>query len=381
MDNTLKLLVVEDNPEDIELVSRMLTKKQFVNFEVETVARMSEAVLRLEKGGVDLILLDLGLPDSQGMGTYREIQRAAPKTPVIILSGNEDFDLAVGIIKEGAQDFYVKGSVKQEALVRSIHYALERKRATEKLNIFNAELEIRVEKRTKELEEANKQLKSFSYSISHDLKAPIRAIEGFSAILESDYSKTMDTEARRLVSLIRGGALKMKQLVEDLLLFHTYLMKELASKQVNIYNLAQSVLAEIKSHNTTGKAVDAKINPLPDALCDSALIRQVFINLISNAVKFTSKTETPEIEVGGEIINGFNRYYVKDNGVGFDMAYMDKLFGVFNRLHKESDFEGTGIGLAIVKRIIERHGGVVWAESNLNKGATFYFTLPQLNSN
>ena len=223
------------------------------------------------------------------------------------------------------------------------------------------------------LEAANIELEAFSYSVSHDLRAPLRAISGFSGILAKDYSGKLDAEGMRLLDMVRGNALRMGQLIDDLLALSRVGRKDIEKQEVDMERLAGETLQELNE-----RSPGVNISALLRAKADPALIRQVFINLLSNAVKFTGPVKNPVIEVGSRREGNENIYFVRDNGVGFDMTYACKLFQPFNRLHGVDEFEGTGIGLAIVSRIIGRHGGRVWAEGKVDGGATFYFTLPVL---
>jgi signal transduction histidine kinase len=237
------------------------------------------------------------------------------------------------------------------------------------------ELEERIRERTSQLEAANKELESFSYSVSHDLRAPLRAINGFSRILSEDYAVQVPKEARRYLDLVQDNARKMGQLVDDLLNFSRLGRQALQKQQVSPADLARQVLEEIHSEDQ-GRNVQVSIGDLPVAQADPSLLRQVYTNLISNAFKYTRARDKAQIEIGATSANGNGIvYYVKDNGAGFDMQYAGKLFGVFQRLHKAEEFEGTGVGLAIVQRIIQRHGGHIWAEAEVDKGAKFSFTL------
>jgi light-regulated signal transduction histidine kinase (bacteriophytochrome) len=238
------------------------------------------------------------------------------------------------------------------------------------------ELEQCVQDRTAQLEAANKELEAFSYSVSHDLRAPLRAIDGFSRVILEDYFDKLDDEGKRVIHIIRGNTQKMGQLIDDLLVFSRLGRQEIKVSDVDIENLATGVLKELNDIVPERK-IQFDVRKLPSAHGDKAMIRQVFANLLSNAIKFTRPNENGMIEVGGSNDGDQNTYYVKDNGVGFDMQYENKLFGVFQRLHSTEEFEGTGVGLAIVQRIIHRHGGRVWAEGKVNEGATFYFTLPR----
>lgn len=248
----------------------------------------------------------------------------------------------------------------------------ERKLAEEKINKLN----IALQSRAAELEVANKELESFSYSVSHDLRAPLRAVDGFSRMVISDYAPKLDDEGQRMLGVIRSEAQRMGRLIDDLLAFSRLGRTPIQAESINMHALAREVFDELAASEPE-RTLRFDLKPLPSSCGTEALIRQVWVNLISNALKFTKKCELAEIEIGvkKDEQDGWV-YYIKDNGAGFDMRYTDKLFGVFQRLHNQQEFPGTGVGLALVQRIVKRHGGRIWAEGEVNKGATFYFTLP-----
>jgi PAS domain S-box-containing protein len=250
------------------------------------------------------------------------------------------------------------------------------KQAQFELAKINEELESKVQERTEQLREANRQLESFSYSVSHDLQAPLRSISGFARILKEDYSSIVkDKEFDRVADRVIANAVKMEKLINDLLHFSKMERKELSKSMVNMGDLVNEIMHELSSQESKRK-LDIAVSDLESVQGDPSMIRQVWINLLSNALKYTRKREVAQIKVGCSHENGTVCYFVCDNGAGFDMTYADKLFGVFQRLHTASEFEGTGVGLALVKSIVQRHGGRIWAESELDKGTTFYFSLP-----
>ncbi|OGP53771.1 MAG: hypothetical protein A2162_03290 [Deltaproteobacteria bacterium RBG_13_52_11b] len=269
-----------------------------------------------------------------------------------------------------ARRIYSKGIGAQMVLL-AIEDITQRREAEDEIKKLNEDLSLRAI----ELEAACRELETFTYSVSHDLRAPLLGINGLSRRLLEEYSSRLDAKGRHFLSVIRSGAQKMLQLIDDLLTFSRSEHQEMQLSDIDMGDLAKAVFEELQSI-TPEHTLSLVIKTLPHARGDRSMIRQVFVNLLSNAIKFTRPKGEGVIEIGCVPGENQNTYYVKDNGIGFDMQYAGKLFGVFQRHHTGEEFEGTGVGLAIVQRIIERHGGKVWAEGKVNEGATFYFTLP-----
>ena len=272
------------------------------------------------------------------------------------------------ILEQKVHDRTVELEKKQEELVNNQIALLN---LVEDLNSKSVELQ----KSAELLEAANKELEAFTYSVSHDLRSPLRAINGFVNIIMEEYAQNFDAEGKRICGIIQSNATKMGQLIDDLLAFSRLIKNDMHSSKIDMNELVKNVISDFET-NTDLSRKQITINELPDVFGDRNMMKQVWINLISNAIKYTSKTENARITIGSCLQNDETIYYIKDNGVGFSMTYAHKLFGVFQRLHSSAEFEGTGVGLAIVQRIINRHKGQVWAESEIGKGANFYFKLP-----
>jgi light-regulated signal transduction histidine kinase (bacteriophytochrome) len=260
-------------------------------------------------------------------------------------------------------------------VVVTSHDVTAHKRAEDEVRQLNAELEERIATRTAQLEVTNKELEAFAYSVSHDLRAPLRAIDGFSAVLAEDAGARLTSLELMHLDRIRRAAQRMGELIDDLLGLSRAASQELARTDVDVSRMAEGILAEL-GEAQPHRRVETTVAPLMRAEADLTLLRVILVNLLENAWKFTSKHAEARIEVGVQEAGGERAFFVRDDGAGFDPAYARNLFGAFQRMHAATDFEGTGIGLATVQRLVARHGGRVWAEAEVEKGATFYFTLP-----
>jgi PAS domain S-box-containing protein len=321
--------------------------------------------------------LDLIHPD------WRETMESYVKNEVI--GKNQRFDKEYKIIrKENGQELWVYGVGRLESdinnkpskLIGTISDITYRKKTEDEIQRLTEELEHRVILRTRQLEAANKELEAFSYSVSHDLRAPVRHILGFSEILKNECSDQLSDEAKHYLDTISGSAKKMGVLIDDLLRFSRTGRSEITKSSFKMNQVVEDALMQIK-HTIEGRQVDLQISNLPDVSGDYNLLRQVWVNLFNNAIKYTSTRDISTINVGYKDEPNEVVFFIYDNGVGFDMRFAHKLFGVFQRLHSSTQFDGTGIGLANVRRIISRHGGRTWADAEVDKGATFFFSLPK----
>lgn len=368
------VLLVEDNPGDARLIRESLNDAIGEKFELETADRLGTALRRLSSGGVDAILLDLALPDSKGRETFSKAKEQAPTVPIIVLTGLGDEALALKMVQEGAQDYVTKIDLNGNVLSRAIRYAIERERAEQRIRKFNEELEERVRQRTAELEATNRELEAFSASVSHDLRGPLHLIDGYAELLGETHASVLSPEGKKQLDHIHKAAQDMAGIIESLLRLSRLGRQQLQMKATRLDEMIGAIVAECGS-DARGRTIDWKIAHLPEVSCDPGLIKQALTNLISNAVKYTRRRDVAVIEIGQLVIDDETVFFVRDNGAGFDIKSADKLFAAFQRFHRDQEFEGNGVGLATVLRIIQRHGGRIWAESEIDQGATFYFTL------
>jgi two-component system sensor histidine kinase/response regulator len=362
-----RILVVDDESTQMRALCEALKNN---GYEPVGCSSAKAALEAMDGARFDLLLTDLMMPEMDGIALLQMAARKDSDIVGIIMSGEGTITTAVEAMKSGALDYILK-PFKLKAILPVLARALELRR----LRVENAILGKRVLDRTEKLESANKELESFAYSISHDLRAPLRHIEGYADLLIESVGATLSEEDRGYFNSIVKSVGKMNRLIDDLLHFSRTSRAEMHRGRVNLQDLLESVMEDIKPE-TEGRAIVWKKGPLPVVQGDPSLLRQVFINLLHNALKYSRPRNPAEIEIGSRVENEETVIFIKDNGVGFNMEYADKLFGVFQRLHSPQKFEGTGVGLANVRRIIARHGGRTWAEGKVDEGATFYFSLP-----
>jgi two-component system sensor histidine kinase/response regulator len=365
-----RILVVDDETAQMKALCNTL---QDHHYQTTGYSAPKDALAAVREREFDLILADLMMPEMDGITLLRAALEVNPNLVGVLMTGQGTIDTAVNAMKAGAVDYILK-PFKLSAILPVLSRAL----AIRQLRMENLELTRRVARHAAELEEANKELEAFSYSVSHDLRAPLRAVDGFTGMLLARYSSQIPPEALRLLAQVDLGAKRMGTLIEDLLRFSRLSRQPITTARVNISELVHLIVEELRSE-ATGREVEVRVANLPEVDGDASLLRQVFVNLLSNAFKFT-RGKTALIEVGCDPAESENVFFVRDNGAGFDMAYSQKLFSVFQRMHTEDQFEGTGVGLSIVQRIVQRHGGRIWAQAEVGKGATFYVALPKVST-
>jgi len=370
----VRVLLVEDSPSDARLIQESLAEATDDAFDLETTDTLAAGLQRLSSGGIDAILLDLALPDSFGQETFVRAKAQAMGAAIIVLTGLADDSLALKLMQGGAQDFVAKVDVTGNNLTRAILYAIERERLEQKFRKLNEELEQRIKERTAELESTNKELEAFSYSVSHDLRGPLTTLHGFADLLLEKYGAELGEKPRNYLHKINQAATRMASLIDDLLKLAKVNSQQLSLCDVSLGALVEEVLRGLEAE-TANRKIEWRIGNLSSIQCDPGLMRQVLTNLISNAIKYTRPRDPAIIEVRGVIIDGESAFLVRDNGVGFDSKSAEKLFSPFHRFHRAEEFEGTGIGLSTVQRIVEKHKGRIWAHSVPQQGSTFYFTV------
>jgi signal transduction histidine kinase len=399
------ILIVEDSATQREQLLHLLEEHGYA---VASAANGIEALESARRRKPTMIISDIVMPELDGYGLCKALRsdESLKEVPVVLLTSLSDVrDVILGL--ECGADNFIRKPYEDEYLLQRVEHLLMNLelRRTQKMRMgieislggqrhfitaerqqildllistyeqathINSELEAA----NRELGAANQELESFSYSVSHDLRAPLRAIDGYSGMLQEAYSPVLDDEGKRLLAMVRESSLRMSRLIDDLLAFSRFGRQAIVKQAFDTGALLREVLAELRIAEDHPAAAVA-LGELPPSWGDRALLKQVWANLVSNAVKYSSGRPAPRIEIAGGEAAGETVYRVKDNGAGFDMRYCDKLFGVFQRLHDEKEFPGTGVGLAIVQRVVTRHGGRAWAEGRPGEGAEFFFSLPK----
>jgi len=363
----LTLLIVDDEPASMRALCDTL---EYEGYRTYGYTSASDALAAMRERSFDLLLADLQMPGTNGIDLMKSAQLIDPTLVAVIMTGHGALETAIAAMKAGALDYIQKPIKLATALP-----VLERALAVRQLRIEKKHLEENVRERTEELKIANRELEAFSYSVSHDLRAPLRAVSSFTQALLSEHVATLNEEGRRLLQNVNAGAAHMDRLITDLLRLSQLNRQELHRQPVRFTELVERIIENMAGERA-GRDIEFVVADIPTWQVDPGLMQQVFVNLLSNAVKFTRDRAKARIEIGYRMNGTSLVCFVKDNGVGFNMKYMNKLFGVFQRLHSTDQFEGTGVGLSIVRRIIERHGGTVWVDGAQDQGATFYFSLP-----
>jgi signal transduction histidine kinase len=364
MNTSIDILLVDDTPQNLVALESILGGLGYNLVKAESA---EAAMMALLKRDFALIILDIKMPGMSGLELARVIKerKKTQQIPIIFLTAHfQDEKDALTGYDVGAVDYLTK-PVNPAILKAKVGVFAELHRKTRQLLVANDELQA-----------SNKELADFSYTLSHDMRTPLRAITGFSGMLRDKCADELDAEAQRLIGVIEQNALKMVEMFDAFLRLSRLGRQELDCANVDMDELLNEVIEELTTQSEQ-PFPRLDIKPLPPCYADRVLVRQILSNLLSNAIKFTRHADPPAIEIAGWIETGQPIYCVKDNGAGFDMQYASKLFGLFHRLHGIEEFEGIGLGLATVQRIVHRHGGKVWAVGEVNHGARFYFSLTQ----
>jgi signal transduction histidine kinase len=367
-----RLLIVDDESAQMRALCDTLRP---AGYETRGFDSPREALAVLKSGEFDLLLTDLQMPEMDGIALIAAARQIDPDIGAIVMTGHGTIDTAVLAMQGGALDYILK-PFKLNVVLPVIARALDLQR----LRHENATLQALERQRSEELAAAYQDLESFSYSISHDLRAPLLFVKDFAQRLASEHSDALGVEGRRIVRIICDGSRNMDDMVVGLLAFSRATRQPLHMSPLDMAPFVRAAVAEARAIYTTPET-EVEVGELPPAAADSTVIRHVWSNLIGNAFKYSAKRAQPRISISGRVEGDETIYQVEDNGTGFDMRYAEKLFGVFKRLHNVEDFPGTGVGLAIVQRIVARHGGRIWAQAEPDAGARFQFALPRTARN
>lgn len=366
------IIIVDDEVLNMEALCITLRSN---GYETTGFSSSSNALDAIRTGKFDILLTDLMMPGIDGVSLLNEALKSDQDLIGIMMTGHGTIEAAISAMKAGATDFIMK-----PFNLSGILPVLERSLTLRRLRLEKAELELMVSKRTRDLEESNRELEAFSYSVAHDLRAPLRSIHGFSQILIEDHQHELNPVGREHLDRISNAAQRMDEIIEILLSLARLSQCSPKRSLINLSDLAQRSVADLRS-TFPNRSVEVVIAPQLNAECDGSLLGLVLDNLLSNAWKFSAKRPDSRIEMGCRTGGDTPIFFIRDNGAGFDSTHAQGLFEPFHRLHRKNEFEGTGVGLATVHRIIHRHGGRIWAESKPLEGATFFFTLPSGQEN
>jgi two-component system, sensor histidine kinase and response regulator len=365
-----RLVVVDD---EVAHMRALCDTLGIEGYRVDGFHSPSEALRVLRTGACDLLLTDLMMPEMDGIELFRAARAADPDIAGVIMTGHGTVDTAVSALQIGALDYVLK-PFRLDAILPVIARALD----IRNLRLENASLQQREREQAQELAAAYRDLEAFSYSISHDLRSPLRAIRGMTQMYLEEAADTLTLRHRQRLDQVVRGAQRMDQMIEDLLKFCRLSRAAPNHYRIDLNGITRRLVDDLQATDPH-RQIEVRIDLLPDCLGDPGLIEQVMANLLSNAFKFTRDRAEPQVHVGSYLAkigtNAEQVYFVRDNGAGFNNQYSDRLFGVFQRLHSQDQFPGTGVGLSIAKRILERHGGRIWADSAPGKGATFFFVV------
>ena len=371
---SIKVLVIEDDPGDVDFLKELLAEVEGETFDLVCVDRLAAGIACLDEADFDVVLLDLSLPDSQGLDTFSKVHTHAPNVPIIVLTGLDDEEVAIMAVQGGAQDYLSKSLLDGPLLTRAIRYAIERHRLLLEMTHHTQALA----HTNTELVRSNKDLDDYAYIVSHDLKEPLRGIRNYATMLLEDCADQLDSKGRTRLETLRNLAERLEHLINALLYYSRVGQVDLAFTVNDLNKVVRDIIDSLALRLEQEKIEIRIVTPLPTVRCDTTRIGEVFRNLITNAVKYNDKPQK-WIDIG--VINsqtGEQVFYVRDNGIGIGEKYYEMIFRIFKRLHGRDQYGGgTGIGLTIVKKIIERHGGRIWVESTPGEGTTFYFTIEE----
>ncbi|QDU95267.1 sensor histidine kinase [Lignipirellula cremea] len=359
-----RLLLIEDDEVDRETICRLVDGR----YELVETATGAEGLAALEGPRFDCVLVDFRLPDYEGLDLLPAL--AERELAAIMLTGHGNEAIAVEAMKRGVQDYLVKGQLTWEMLERAIDNAIEKVALTSTIRRQQKQLQLHAE----QLERRNEELQQFAYSVSHDLQEPLRSIGGFASLLTSDYQQSLDDRGRDFLQIINHCAGQLQQMIDDLLEYSRIQTEAKRFRPIDVNGVLVDVKNNLFKRISENKAVITS-DPLPTLEADPSQMRQLFQNLIGNAIKFR-REERPQVHVSAEPWENGWLFSVSDNGIGIEPRFLARVFEVFRRLHTRAEFDGTGIGLSVCRRVVERHQGKIWVESTPGKGSVFYFTLP-----